>query len=182
MLLNEHFRCRPEIVAFSNDRFYGNTLTVIRDREDDHGLGPALIIREVHAPPAASYGKVNRAEAQALVADLSSAWKTTRYAGMSFGVLSLFREQVEHLELTIEREIPRALRERHRLICSTVDGFQGDERDVILYSWRYTDTRPPRGLRVHQRRRRRTAHQRRADPRPPSGDPLRLGPGRALPG
>jgi hypothetical protein len=25
------------------------------------------------------------------------------------------------------------------LICSAVDGFQGDERDVILYSWSYAE-------------------------------------------
>src|SRR4051794_33254305 len=125
VLLNEHFRCRPEIVAFSNHHFYGDTLTVIRDREDDHGLGPALILREVHAPPAGIYGKVNRAEARALVTELHRRLQDARYAGMTFGVLSLFRDQVEFLEQEIEREIPRAVRERHRLICSTVDGFQG---------------------------------------------------------
>ena len=143
VLLNEHFRCRPEIVAFSNHRFYGDTLTVIRDREDDHGLGPALILREVNAPPAAIYGKVNRAEARALVDELHKRLQDDRYAGMSFGVLSLFREQVEYLEQEIERAVPLAQRQRHRLICSTVDGFQGDERDVILYSWRYSETDHP---------------------------------------
>ena len=64
-------------------------LTVIRDREDDHGLGPALIIREVHAPPVTIYGKVNRAEAQALVADLRQRMEDNRYTDMTFGVLSL---------------------------------------------------------------------------------------------
>jgi very-short-patch-repair endonuclease len=62
---------------------------------------------------------------------------------MSFGVLSLFREQIEHIHVLVERDISRYLLERHRVICSTVDGFQGDERDVILYSWRFAPGSSP---------------------------------------
>jgi len=141
VLLNEHFRCRPEIVAFSNDRFYGNTLRVIRDRQDDHGVGPAILLRQVQVSepiPTAKGAKVNYVEAEALIEDLVRRLDDDRYAEMSFGVLSLFREQVEYLESLIESRVSVEQRERHRLICSTVDGFQGDERDVILYSWRFT--------------------------------------------
>ncbi|UGS36768.1 AAA domain-containing protein [Capillimicrobium parvum] len=141
VVLNEHFRCRPELIAFSNDRFYGGTLTVIRDRRDDRGLRPSLLVREVKLdqPFSTARGaKVNFAEAKALVDDLERRLADPRYDGMTFGILSLFREQVEHIQALIERRVPPQDRERRRLICSTVDGFQGDERDVILYSWRYT--------------------------------------------
>jgi very-short-patch-repair endonuclease len=50
---------------------------------------------------------------------------------------------VEYLETLIERRIGADVREVRRLICSTVDGFQGDERDVILYSWRYAEGDSP---------------------------------------
>ncbi len=142
VLLNEHFRCRPELIAFSNARFYGNNLTVMRDRMDDRGLGQPLLVRQVSAidRPATGRGaKVNYSEAEALVEDLQRRITDGRYDGMTFGVLSLFREQVEYLETLIERRIDADVREERRLICSTVDGFQGDERDVILYSWRYTE-------------------------------------------
>ena len=141
VFLNEHFRCRPELIAFSNKQFYGNNLTVIRDRRDDRGLPTSLLIREVqlNQPFSTARGaKVNVAEANALVDDLERRLADPRYDGMSFGVLSLFREQVEHIQALIERRIRSSEQERRRLICSTVDGFQGDERDVILYSWRYT--------------------------------------------
>lgn len=88
-LLNEHFRCRPEIIAFSNDHFYGNTLTVMRDRDDDRGLGPALLIRQVTNPQGATQGKVNYAEARAVVDDLSERLRQPKYAQLTFGVLSL---------------------------------------------------------------------------------------------
>jgi very-short-patch-repair endonuclease len=141
VFLNEHFRCRPELIAFSNERFYGGNLTVIRDRRDDRGLHPPLLVREVKLDqpfPTARGAKVNHVEAEALVEDLERRLADPRYSGMSFGVLSLFREQIEHIQAVIERRIRPSEREQRRLICSTVDGFQGDERDVILYSWRYT--------------------------------------------
>ena len=141
VLLNEHFRCRPELIAFSNARFYGNNLTVMRDRMDDRGLGQPLLVRQVSLTdptPTGRGAKVNYSEAEALVEDLQRRLDEPRYDGLTFGVLSLFREQVEYIETLIERRVGSDVREERRLICSTVDGFQGDERDVILYSWRYT--------------------------------------------
>ena len=109
VLLDEHFRCRPEIVAFSNERFYGNTLRVIRDRADDHGLGPALVIRRVLNPLARVGTKVNYAEARAVVDELIARMSAPRYETMSFGVLSLFREQIEYIQSLVEREVDRAI-------------------------------------------------------------------------
>ena len=143
VLLNEHFRCRPEIVAFSNERFYGNTLTIIRDRWDDRGTGPAILIRRVMNVDGTSGSKVNYAEARAVVDELVRRLGDPRYREMTFGVLSLFREQIEHIQMLVEREVDRGLLDRHRVICSTVDGFQGDERDVILYSWRFAKGTSP---------------------------------------
>jgi hypothetical protein len=62
VLLNEHFRCRPELIAFSNARFYGNNLTVMRDRMDDEGLGSPLLVRQVsvtNPTPTGRGAKVN---------------------------------------------------------------------------------------------------------------------------
>jgi very-short-patch-repair endonuclease len=143
VLLNEHFRCRPEIVAFSNERFYGGDLRIIRDRADDRGLGPAMIIRQVLNPTDGGLSKINYAEARAVVDELINRLTDPRYAEMTFGVLSLFREQIEHIQTLIENEVDRELLEKHRVICSTVDGFQGDERDVILYSWRFAKGASP---------------------------------------
>lgn len=143
VMLDEHFRCRPEIVAFSNRQFYGNTLLIVRDKEDSWGVGPPILIRQVEDAPAMGKSKINHAEADALIADLAVRLRDPLYSGMSFGVLSLFRDQIEYIRDRVASEIPRALADEHRLICATVDGFQGDERDVIYYSWRFgRDTSP----------------------------------------
>lgn len=141
--LNEHFRCRPEIIAFSNDAFYGSTLCVIRDTDDSKGVGPALLIREVLDSGDVGETKINYSEAEALLEELERRLADPRYEGMSFGILSLFREQTEHLAELVESRIPRSVREKYQIICSTVDGFQGEERDVILYSWRFTKSSSP---------------------------------------
>lgn len=143
VVLSEHFRCRPELVAFSNARFYADGLRVMRDGEDDRGLGPAIVIHELQGTPNLHKTKVNPYEAECLVNELCRLLEDPRYEGLTFGVLSLFRDQIEAIEGLVERRIPKAVRERRRLICSTVDGFQGDERDVILYSWRYSRSQSP---------------------------------------
>ena len=143
IVLNEHFRCRPELVAFSNTRFYADELRVMRDAEDDRGLGPAMLIHEIEGVPPLGKTRVNIPEAERIVEELCGMLDDGRYDGMSFGVLSLFRDQIEHIETLVEQRVPKAVRERRRLICSTVDGFQGDERDVIIYSWRYSTTQSP---------------------------------------
>ncbi len=143
IVLNEHFRCRPELVAFSNARFYADGLRVMRDGEDDRGLGPAIQVHEIKSVPPLGKSKVNQYEGQLLVEELVRLLADPRYSGLSIGCLSLFREQIEYIESLVERQVPKPERDSRRLICSTVDGFQGDERDVILYSWRYSPTQSP---------------------------------------
>lgn len=143
IVLNEHFRCRPEIIAFSNNAFYGNALRIMRDRDDDRGLGPPFLIREVTGVPPLGKTKVNPHEATMVVDELKRCLDDPRYDGLSFGILSLFRDQIERIEDLVKARVPREQRDRHRLICSTVDGFQGDERDVIFYSWRFSATSSP---------------------------------------
>jgi very-short-patch-repair endonuclease len=143
IVLNEHFRCRPELVAFSNNRFYSDGLRIMRDAEDDRGLGPAMLIYELKGVPPLGRSKVNISEAELLVEELCRLLQDRRYDGLSIGVLSLFREQIEHIESLVEQRVSKEVREHRRLICSTVDGFQGDERDVILYSWRYSTSQSP---------------------------------------
>lgn len=143
IVLNEHFRCRPELVAFSNTRFYADGLRVMRDAEDDRGLGPAILIHELENVPPLGKSKVNHYEGKLLVEELERLLADERYRGLSIGCLSLFREQIEYIESLVEARVPKSVRDARRLICSTVDGFQGDERDVILYSWRYSPTQSP---------------------------------------
>ena len=62
-------------------------------------------------------------------------WSTDPdYDGASIGVLCLFEEQVALVNEMVTDAIDPAEWEEHAIVVVNPDGFQGDERDVILYS------------------------------------------------
>lgn len=140
VLLNEHFRSLPGIISFSNGRWYGDQLRLMRD-EADRRMGPPdrPYIELVHVSDGAVKPgtQENEREAQHLVDRLKILLEDPAYSEASMGVLGLFEEQVRLLSELIAEQIPEELRTEHDLIVSNPDGVQGDERDVILYSLSY---------------------------------------------
>jgi very-short-patch-repair endonuclease len=138
VFLNEHFRSYPEIIRFSNERIYNGRLRIATDSAHNP-YGRILNVVHVEGAEEDTSRRVNLNEAVRLADDLVSLMEDPRYSDASFGVLSLFREQTAQLQRVLEEKLAGKpdLWERHRLIVATVDGFQGDERDVILYSFRY---------------------------------------------
>lgn len=140
VLLNEHFRSLPGIISFSNKRWYGDQLRLMRD-EDDRRVGPPnepyIQLIEVKEGSVQPGTQENEQEARQLVAKLKQLLEDPSYADASFGVLALFEEQVRLLNELIAEQIPEELRTEHDLIVSNPDGVQGDERDIIFYSLSY---------------------------------------------
>ncbi|MFI5253073.1 MAG: AAA domain-containing protein [Bacteroidota bacterium] len=143
VFLNEHFRSYPEIIRFSNEQFYNRKLLMARSSFGNQ-LGPILNLVQVPDAVDSPDSQVNHQEADALIAKLIELLKKPEYREKSFGILSIFREQVEYLKEVAFDRIDAATREKIRLIVETADGFQGDERDVILYSFRYASNSSPR--------------------------------------
>src|SRR5262249_55205268 len=56
------------------------------------------------------------------------------YDQASFGVICLFEEQMRLVSELVAEQISEDERTDHDLVVVNPDGFQGDERDVILYS------------------------------------------------
>ncbi|MGH2568827.1 MAG: AAA domain-containing protein, partial [Bacteroidota bacterium] len=126
----------PEIIRFSNEQFYNRKLLMARSSFGNQ-LGPILNLTLIQGAMDSPDERVNGQEADAVITKLIELLKKPEYRDKTFGILSVFREQVEHLkELAFDR-IDASTREKIRLIVETADGFQGDERDVILYSFRY---------------------------------------------
>lgn len=136
--LDEHFRCDPAIIRWSNHRFYDNRLQVLTRRRPDRARIP-LEVRELRGPDEDRDDKVNRQEASAVVAEVRRLIQSQEAKGKTIGVISLFRPQAELIQLLLMREFkgdPELLN-RHQIVSSTADGFQGDERDIVLYSFRH---------------------------------------------
>ncbi|EYB67853.1 hypothetical protein DEIPH_ctg032orf0104 [Deinococcus phoenicis] len=134
--LREHFRCMPEIIKFSSDLSYENhPLMALRQFGADR-LQP-LVARHVENGYTLSKrgDKVNPPEVRAIVDQIKACLNSPRYAGKTFGVISLLGDsQAEEIAALLRAEVPEAELERRRLVCGNAYSFQGDERDVIFLS------------------------------------------------
>jgi superfamily I DNA and/or RNA helicase len=160
--LIEHFRCLPEIIEFSNKHFYHGNLKIMTYGMER--IGDAFEFIKVESAQEESTdninkeedvreeNKINKREAEVLVNYLVSLLKDPNYQRFSFGVISLFRPQADYIHELFEKkkdedlELRKILEKEEKeekeerkepLKIGTVDAFQGKERDIILYSFRY---------------------------------------------
>jgi superfamily I DNA and/or RNA helicase len=135
VFLDEHFRSRPPIIAFSNREFYGEALKIMTRRPDTLAA-PALELRGVNGRRDSA--GPNRDEAEQVVAEVvrwvESEKNLPSNAAHTLGVLSPFREQVDYLFARLSKRLDLATIEKHRLRIGTAHSFQGEERDVMLLS------------------------------------------------
>ena len=134
--LREHFRCMPEIIAFSNRISYASApLEPLRQFGADR-LPP---LRSRHVAGATRSvgvrGYLNRDEAHEVAETVVGCLSKPEYDGKSMGVISLTGEhQARYIErLLLERLGPDELLSR-KIKCGDAYAFQGDERDVMFLS------------------------------------------------
>ena len=134
--LDEHYRSLPPIIGFSNERWYGGRLRIMRDGEDRRFGDPNTPSIALHRTSGTvSPGtQENEREASELVSHLAGMLEHPGYEDASFGVICLFEEQMRLVNELVVEQIPEESRSAHDLVVVNPDGFQGDERDVVLYS------------------------------------------------
>jgi very-short-patch-repair endonuclease len=140
VFLDEHYRSLPAIIGFSNDRWYGSRLRLMRDTADRRfgdSNSAAITLHRVAEGSVHPGTQENAKEAAALVDALKAHLQHPGYADASFGVICLFEEQMRLVNDLIAEQIAEEDRTRHDLVVVNPDGFQGDERDVIYYSLSY---------------------------------------------
>ena len=122
VLLRYHYRCSPRIIEFNNKKYYNSKLLIRSPEREEH----PLVYVDVKD------GTTNRkntapAEVDAII----------RYASMhrdqSIGVITPFVNQRQAIEERLKEN-----RLTH-VSCGTVHAFQGDEKDVVLFSTALTD-------------------------------------------
>ena len=135
--LRDHHRSHESIIRFSNEFFYGGRLRVATDyKRLKRPDGPAVRWVDVKGRtvrPLAG-GAVNHEEATAVVAELRRLALDQRFLG-EMGVVTPFRAQANLIEELIARDdaLAAVLASRN-FISETAHRFQGDERDLILFS------------------------------------------------
>ncbi|WP_405526902.1 AAA domain-containing protein [Streptomyces canus] len=135
LMLQEHFRCMPEIIGFSNELCYGGRLQPLRQYGADR-LPP---LRPVHVPDGYVEGsgqkQVNQSEAVRLVEEVARCIADPAYAGRTMGVITLLGAGQKYLiEDLLADRISLDQRQRRRLRVGNAEEFQGDERDIVFIS------------------------------------------------
>ena len=134
-----HYRSRHEsLIAFSNSQFYDNKLLTfpsVNDRESK--------VRLVRVDGFFDRGRsrTNRAEAQAVVAEICRRYRDPALSNQSLGVVT-FNISQQHLiddllteACTADPELEKwAYGREEPLFIKNLENVQGDERDVILFS------------------------------------------------
>ena len=154
-LLKMQYRMNEEIMHFSSDWFYGNQVEsapevkyrsildldlpmtwVDTSQFSDISENSDISFKEEFVGE--SFGRINKAEAELTLLALQQYFEKigkTRILNdrLDVGVISPYRAQVQYLrKLLRKREYFKPF--RHLISVNTVDGFQGQERDIIVIS------------------------------------------------
>ncbi|MEU4615316.1 caspase, EACC1-associated type [Streptomyces umbrinus] len=129
LLLDEHFRCHPNIVGISNRHCYGGRLTVLTEPRSLRRLDGVDAVQWLDVVGTARRGGngswVNQEEAERVHLSVERLLKRLP-EGSTVGVVTPFRAQKD---LIAER-----WKHESRVRVGTVHTFQGGQQDVILLS------------------------------------------------
>ncbi len=145
-LLKVQYRMNHEIMKFSSDWFYGGKVESAPEVKNRSVLDFDIPMLWIDTADMAcheefvgeSYGRINKTEAKLTLAALQLYFdkigkERILSERIDVGIISPYRAQVQYLRQLVRKEAyfkPY----RHLISVNTVDGFQGQERDVVLIS------------------------------------------------
>ena len=134
VILREHFRCAPEIISFSNQEFYSDTLVPLRLPTAADRIEPSLV--DARIPNGAKIGKTNEKECDFIVDRVKSIVTSNPPSGKrTIGIISLIGDEQSRLirGRLLEAIGPKAFKE-HSVLIGDPPTFQGAERDIVFLS------------------------------------------------
>jgi very-short-patch-repair endonuclease len=134
VMLREHFRCVPPIIAYSNRHFYKGGIQPLRIPKASERIDPPLVDIYVEGG-FRDRRDCNRNEALAIADEIGSILSDVRFDGRSIGVVSLLgMEQAKRIDTEVRRRYPANELLRREFECGDARTFQGSERDIIFLS------------------------------------------------
>ena len=135
VMLNEHFRCHPSIINFSNEAFYFKGLNIMKLTPSSH-QNTKQFFEKVKGKR--STDGVNKKEINYIIQEIREIIDKeallSRKMKTKIGVISPFRNQADAVAKAFTDSFTSEEISKHRLRCSTPYSFQGQERDVIFIS------------------------------------------------
>jgi very-short-patch-repair endonuclease len=134
VMLREHFRCVPPIIAYANRVFYKGGIQPLRIPKASERIDPPLVdiyvtdgFRDKH--------ERNDYEAQAIADEISVILKNEAFAGRTIGVVSLLgMDQAKHIDSIVRQRCDAAELLHRKFECGEARTFQGSERDIMFLS------------------------------------------------
>jgi hypothetical protein len=133
--LKEHFRSVPEIIDWSNKRFYTPPGLKILTPDRGKYFVPPMEVRVIDGTEDLET-RVNEAEANHIIELIRDMVNNKEYEELTIGAISPFRPQADYINLSLLETFGESTCKKYMLHADTADGFQGDERDIIVYSFR----------------------------------------------
>ena len=126
-LLSYHYRCSPKIIEFNNRKYYNHKLHIASRETDPTPLVYVDVPNDTTDEKNTAPQEVRRIEAY-----------LTAHPDKQVGIITPFAKQRAAIEAM--------LRAKHfeNAACGTVHAFQGDEKDVVIFSLALTDQTRPR--------------------------------------
>jgi hypothetical protein len=136
--LIEHFRCAPNIIAFSNELSYGD----IKPLRESSSIPLRPHVVPYRVPDGYTRkDNVNENEAETIASLICASAESPEYARndlgkpVSFGVVSLLGDkQALKIDSVLRQRLEPAEYRRRQILCGDSAQFQGDERDVMFLS------------------------------------------------
>ncbi len=122
VLLHNHYRCHPKIIGFNNQKYYNSKLRIHSKSEEEH---PLVYIDVKNGGSEVKNTAPREVEEIVQFAKL--------HKDKRIGVITPFVNQKKMIETALKKE------ELENVACGTVHSFQGDEKDVVLFSTALTD-------------------------------------------
>lgn len=117
VLLHNHYRCHPKIIEFNNRKYYNSMLNIC-----SHSTEPQPL---VYLDVKSNYSDIKNTAGREVEEVIQYA---RRNEGKAIGVITPFVNQKKLIEGAIQRE------GLQNVTCGTVHAFQGDEKDIVLFS------------------------------------------------
>jgi very-short-patch-repair endonuclease len=134
VMLREHFRCVPPIIAYSNRTFYKGGIRPLRIPKPSERIDPPLVDVLVK-DGVRNRRDCNEYEALAIADEIAGLLKDERVKSRTLGVVSLLGlEQAKHIDSVVRQRCDAPELLRRRFECGDARSFQGSERDIMFLS------------------------------------------------
>lgn len=133
--LTVHFRSYPELISYSNDFFYKpSEINLVTSRIRTKPINQTIEFVRVNSKGIAG-NNVNLDEIEAIRQRLSDLYQNN-FAG-SIGIICSFREQTDRMKEILRKDLDfyGDMIEKNNLKIWFVGDVQGEERDIVFYSF-----------------------------------------------